>query len=108
AAHDGSRLSKLYAEDLEHDALVAALDPVFAAYANERTPNERFGEFVIRAGFVARTGNGADFHADTGAKRAACARSARRLKRARRAWSRSRGCRCFMRSPASAPPLRAP
>jgi sulfite reductase (NADPH) hemoprotein beta-component len=71
AAHDGSRLSKLYAEDLEHDAIVATLDPVFAAYAKEREPNEHFGGFVIRAGFVARTGNGADFHANTGARRAA-------------------------------------
>ena len=71
AAYDGSRLSKLYAEDLEHDAIIAALDPVFAAYANEREPGERFGEFVVRAGFVARTANGRDFHATTGAKRAA-------------------------------------
>ncbi len=29
---------------------------------------ERFGDFTIRAGFVAKTGNGADFHANTGAK----------------------------------------
>jgi sulfite reductase (NADPH) hemoprotein beta-component len=71
AAFDGSRLSKLYAEDLEHDEIVAALDPVLAAYAKEREPNERFGEFVIRAGFVAKTGNGADFHANVAAKRAA-------------------------------------
>src|SRR5712671_5267379 len=49
AAHDGSRMSKLYAEDLEHDAIVATLDPVFAAYAKEREHGERFGEFVIRA-----------------------------------------------------------
>ena len=33
AAFDGSRLSKLYAEDLEHDGIVAALDPLFASYA---------------------------------------------------------------------------
>jgi sulfite reductase (NADPH) hemoprotein beta-component len=71
AAHDGSRMSKLYAEDLEHDGIVATLDPVFAAYAKEREPNERFGEFAIRAGFVARTGNGADFHANVGARKAA-------------------------------------
>lgn len=71
AAFDGSRMSKLYAEDLEHDGIIAALDPVLADYAKEREPNERFGEFVIRAGFVAKTGNGRDFHADTGAKRAA-------------------------------------
>src|SRR5206468_4088181 len=62
AAHDGSRLSKLYAEDLEHDGIIAALDPVFAAYAKEREPNERFGDFVIRAGFVTRSGNGRAFH----------------------------------------------
>jgi sulfite reductase (NADPH) hemoprotein beta-component len=70
AAFDGSRLSKLYAEDLAHDAIVAALDPIFAAYAAERVPGERFGDFAIRAGFVAATTNGADFHANTGAKRA--------------------------------------
>jgi sulfite reductase (NADPH) hemoprotein beta-component len=69
AAYDGSRLSKLYGEDLDHAGIVSALDPVFAAYAAERRDGERFGEFVIRAGFVARSGNGRDFHADVGAKR---------------------------------------
>jgi sulfite reductase (NADPH) hemoprotein beta-component len=71
AAFDGSRLSKLYGEDLEHGEIVARLDPVFAAYAAERTSGERFGDFVIRAGFVAATANGRDFHANTGSKRAA-------------------------------------
>jgi sulfite reductase (NADPH) hemoprotein beta-component len=71
AAFDSSRLSKLYAEDLQHDGIIAALDPLFAAYAKEREPGERFGEFVIRAGFVEKTGNGRDFHANTGARRAA-------------------------------------
>ncbi|MDQ4061113.1 MAG: NADPH-dependent assimilatory sulfite reductase hemoprotein subunit [Pseudomonadota bacterium] len=71
AAFDGSRLSKLYAEDLEHDGIVAALDPLFAAYAAERTPGERFSDFVIRAAFVAATANGRDFHANTGPRRAA-------------------------------------
>lgn len=70
-AHDGSRLSKLYAEDVDHDGILARLDPVFRAYAAERQKGERFGEFVIRAGFVAKTGNGRDFHADTGARRTA-------------------------------------
>jgi len=69
AAFDGTRLSKLFAEDLDHDGIVAALDTVFAAYAAERTPGERLGDFVIRAGFVARTTNGLDFHAAAGAKR---------------------------------------
>ena len=71
AAFDGSRLSKLYAEDLEHAGIVAALDPIFAAYAAQRQPGERFGEFTIRADFVARTGNGRDFHANIGKARAA-------------------------------------
>ena len=70
AAVDGSRLSKLYAEDLDHAAIVAALDALFAAYAADRKRGERFGEFVIRAGFVAKTGNGRDFHANTGPRRA--------------------------------------
>src|SRR5476651_628870 len=71
AAFDGSRMNKLYAEDLEHGAIVAALDPIFAAYAAERQKGEHFGDFTIRAGFVAATGNGRDFHANTGAQRSA-------------------------------------
>jgi sulfite reductase (NADPH) hemoprotein beta-component len=70
AAFDGSRLSKLYAEDVDHAGIAATLDPIFAAYAAERQPGERFGDFTIRAGFVAATGNGRDFHANTGAQRA--------------------------------------
>ncbi len=68
AAFDGSRLSKLYAEDLTHDGIVAALDPLFAAYAAERQSGEHFGDFAIRVGFVAKTGNSADFHANVRAK----------------------------------------
>ena len=33
--------------------------------------HERFGDFVIRAGYVAQTGNGRDFHANTGPQRPA-------------------------------------
>jgi sulfite reductase (NADPH) hemoprotein beta-component len=71
AAFDGSRMNKLYAEDVEHGAIVAALDPIFAAYAAGRQKGEHFGDFTIRAGFVAATGNGRDFHANTGAQRSA-------------------------------------
>ena len=71
AAFDGSRLSKLYAEDIDHAAIIRELDPLFAAYAAERKAGEHFGDFVIRAGFVTRTRNGRDFHANVGAKRAA-------------------------------------
>jgi sulfite reductase (NADPH) hemoprotein beta-component len=66
AAFDGSRLSKLYAEDLEHEGIVAALDPLFASYASGRRKGERFGAFLIRAKHIAKTRNGRDFHANTG------------------------------------------
>jgi len=49
AAFDGSRLNKLYREDLDHAGIVAALDPLFAAYADRRQTGERFGAFAIRA-----------------------------------------------------------
>ena len=66
AAFDGSRLNKLFAEDLDHAGIVAALDPLFGAYASDRQKGERFGDFAIRAGFVAASGNGRDFHANVG------------------------------------------
>jgi sulfite reductase (NADPH) hemoprotein beta-component len=71
AAFDGSRLSKLYAEDVDHAAIVAALDPLFAAYAAKRQANEHFGDFCIRNGVVAATSNGSDFHANVGKQRTA-------------------------------------
>src|SRR5215203_4934438 len=66
AAFDGSRLSKLYAEDLEHAGIVATLEPLFAVYARRRRKGERFGDFLIRTKHIAATSNGADFHANTG------------------------------------------
>jgi len=64
AAFDGSRMNKLYAEDLDHAGIVAALDPLFSAYAAGRQKSERFGDFVIRSGHITASGNGADFHAN--------------------------------------------
>jgi len=74
AAYDGSRMNKLYAEDLDHAGIVAELEPVFAAYAADRQKGERLGDFTIRAGFVAASGNGRDFHANTGDQRKNAAR----------------------------------
>jgi sulfite reductase (NADPH) hemoprotein beta-component len=71
ASFDGSRLSKLYAEDVDHAAIIERFDLLFAAYAAARKVGEHFGDFVIRAGFVAATTNGRDFHANVGARRAA-------------------------------------
>ena len=61
-AHDGTRLSKLHKRDVGGDEIVAALATAFAAYATNRTLNESFGDFAIRAGIVARTVEGRDFH----------------------------------------------
>ena len=68
AAFDGSRLNKLYGKDLNHDEIVGALKPLITAYAKEREPAERFGDFVIRKGFVAPTTSGSDFHANLAAE----------------------------------------
>ena len=64
AAFDGSRLSKLYAQDVGKDRIVALMEPIFIKYAKERKPGERFGDFVIRAGYVKATKAGNQFHAD--------------------------------------------
>jgi len=64
AAFDGSRLNKLYRKDISGDAIVAALAPLFVAYAAERRRGEHFGDFVIRAGHVRATTAGRDFHND--------------------------------------------
>ncbi|MEM7776607.1 MAG: NADPH-dependent assimilatory sulfite reductase hemoprotein subunit [Pseudomonadota bacterium] len=66
AAFDGSRLNKLFANDVNGDAIVAQLDPMFERYAKERDDGERFGDFVVRAGIVAPTTAGNTFHDDVG------------------------------------------
>ncbi len=63
-AFDGTRLSKLYRSSIDHAGIVAALAPLFAAYASERVADERFGAFVIRKGVVRATLAGRTFHAD--------------------------------------------
>lgn len=64
AAFDGSRLSKLYAQDVDKQKIVALLEPLFVAYAKERKSGERFGDFVVRKGVVAATTAGNQFHAN--------------------------------------------
>ncbi len=62
AGFAGDRLNKLYRENIDEAEILAALDPLFARYANERIDDERFGDFVIRAGIVAEVTAGKDFH----------------------------------------------
>jgi sulfite reductase (NADPH) hemoprotein beta-component len=62
----GQRLSKLYRTDFPGEEVPALLAPIFKRYAAERLEGERFGDFVIRSGYVAETKQGADFHANIG------------------------------------------
>ena len=62
AAFDGSRLNKLYRQDVNHEEIIQALTPLLEAYAKEREKGERFGNFVVRKGIVAPSTNGAGFH----------------------------------------------
>ena len=71
AAFDGSRLSKLYAPDVDEAGILAALDPLFAAYAAGKRPGERFGDFLVRDGHVAETRTGREFHDEIGPLRQA-------------------------------------
>jgi sulfite reductase (NADPH) hemoprotein beta-component len=64
AAFDGSRLNKLYAQDIDKARIVSLLTPLINAYAKERRKGERFGDFVVRTGVVTATTAGNRFHAD--------------------------------------------
>ena len=64
AAFDGSRLSKMYAQDAGEAKILSLLEPIITRYAKERHDGERFGDFTIRAGFVAATTAGNNFHAN--------------------------------------------
>lgn len=63
AARNGTRLNKLYKEAVREEDLVGELAPLLHRYAKERWPEESFGDFAIRAGWVAATTAGRDFHA---------------------------------------------
>ncbi len=64
AAFDGTRLSKLYAQDADRAKILSLLDPLLKRYARERKDGEHFGDFVIRADIVAATPEGNKFHQD--------------------------------------------
>ncbi len=63
-AFDGARLNKLYRRDVDGDAIVASLVPLFREYAEHRSAAERFGDYAIRAGHVRPTTAGNRFHED--------------------------------------------
>ncbi|CEI87119.1 hypothetical protein RMCBS344292_01539 [Rhizopus microsporus] len=60
--HKGERLNKLYKESLREEEILKEINPIIKRYATERLPDEPFGDFVIRAGYVKKTITGTDFH----------------------------------------------
>ena len=53
ADHRGQRLNTPYRENVDEDAILAALDPLFAGFAARRRGGERFGDFLHRTGALA-------------------------------------------------------
>lgn len=53
ASPRGDRLNTLYKENVDEREILESLRPLFMRYASERTGNEAFGDFVIRAGVLA-------------------------------------------------------
>ncbi len=59
----GSRIPKLYKENIGEEIILAELDNLIGRWAVERTENECFGDFVIRIGVVAEVKvSKTDFH----------------------------------------------
>ncbi len=52
ADHRGQRLNTLHRENIDEAQILAALDPLFEAYARERDDAEGFGDFLVRTGVV--------------------------------------------------------
>ncbi|WP_183247310.1 assimilatory sulfite reductase (NADPH) hemoprotein subunit [Anoxybacillus tengchongensis] len=62
AAFDGSRLGKLYRENIGEKEILSELRMLLSRYAKERFDGERFGDFVIRVGIVKEVTDGTNFY----------------------------------------------
>jgi sulfite reductase (NADPH) hemoprotein beta-component len=62
AAFDGSRLSKMYRENIGEEEILKELNILLPRYAKEKEEGEHFGDFVIRAGVINATTDGTNFH----------------------------------------------
>ncbi|CAM3943158.1 MULTISPECIES: assimilatory sulfite reductase (NADPH) hemoprotein subunit [Shewanella] len=63
ASFEGTRLNKLYRENIQEAEILAALDELFARYVKEREAGETFGNFTVRVGVVKAVIDAAkDFH----------------------------------------------
>ena len=60
----GTRMNRLYRENIGEEEILATLRPLFVRYAQERQPGEHFGDFLVRAGVVRAVTGGPDFHSE--------------------------------------------
>ncbi|WP_413381023.1 assimilatory sulfite reductase (NADPH) hemoprotein subunit [Alkalihalobacillus sp. 1P02AB] len=62
AAFDGSRLSKMYRENIGEAEIISILNELLPRYAKEREEGEHFGNFLVRVGVIQATTDGTNFH----------------------------------------------
>ena len=62
AGFHGQRLNKMYLENVGEAAILSALDKVLGHYARDRKQGEHFGDFALRAGYVAEVTEGRHFN----------------------------------------------
>ncbi|KAG2113155.1 uncharacterized protein F5147DRAFT_64176 [Suillus discolor] len=62
----GQRLNKIYRETVSEPEILAILKPMIKRYALERNEGEHFGDFVIRAGYIAPTTSGKEWYEGMG------------------------------------------
>jgi len=62
AGFAGNRLGVKYLDNANEAEVLAALTPLFAAFAAEKTAGEHFGDFLVRTGVVAKVTAGRHIH----------------------------------------------
>jgi sulfite reductase (NADPH) hemoprotein beta-component len=62
AGFSGDRLNKLYKENVSEPEILEILTPILEDFAKNREIQERFGNFVIRRGYIKATTEGLNFH----------------------------------------------
>lgn len=50
--NEGTRLNKIYRENLDETAILTELDNLFSVYKNEKKKGEKFGDFALRQNWV--------------------------------------------------------
>ena len=62
AGFKGERLGVPYLDNANEEELLAALHPLFASYAADRTEDEHFGDYLVRSGLVREVTAGRNIH----------------------------------------------